>query len=85
MERTIIVLMDTHSPCWRLSCSSSLFRSSVDIDPSRHFRPIREVSFEPFLQLDYILIVSDTKTNVQTYVTMEQIKIWLERKQIGMS
>lgn len=26
----------------------------------------------------------DTKTNIQTYVTMEQIETWLERKKIGM-
>jgi len=30
-------------------------------------------------------LIPDTKTNVQTYVSMDEIETWLERKRIGLS
>lgn len=44
MERTITVLMDTHSLCWQSSCLSSPYRGCVRIDQLPRSQRIREVS-----------------------------------------
>jgi hypothetical protein len=90
MGRHITLWMDTRSRCLRISCSPSRWRRYAPKNLLLHSRPILEVSNDLLLAvssampLEPSLYNADTKTNVQTYVSPEEVASWLQRKKEGM-
>lgn len=75
--------MDTRSRCLRTSCLSNLLPSRVLNGRLQLSLSTLEVSLLARLKTPWILMAVDTKTNIQTFVSSDEVASWLQRKKDG--
>lgn len=85
MASPITHLMDMHSRCLQISYFPSLLPRNVSANLLRPFLQTLEVSPLSVDKCSDIqaLMTTDTKSNVQTYVSPEEVASWLQRKKEG--
>lgn len=83
MVKPTIHSMDTRSRCLRTSCLSSLLLSRVLNGRLQLSLSTLEVSLVARLKTPWVLMTVDTKTNIQTFISSDEVASWLQRKKDG--